>query len=124
MNYFLNISNHASANWSAKQMAEAEKYGTVIDMAFPCVNADATEEEIASLSEEIFEKAMKYEPRAVMCQGEFTLSYRLISLFLKSGVKCLAACTERKSDDRTFPDGTAVKTSVFEFVRFREYRSV
>ncbi len=32
---FINFSNHPHALWSAEQQAAAQRYGTVVDLAFP-----------------------------------------------------------------------------------------
>lgn len=121
MNCFLNISNHPSALWSEKQKAEAEKYGPVIDVAFPAVDTSAGEENIIDMAKAFFSEVIKYKPSAVMCQGEYTLSFCLINMFLSHGIRCLAACTERKAEEKKQEDGTSLKISRFEFVKFREY---
>lgn len=124
MGCFLNISNHPSSLWSEKQKKAAENFGPIIDISFPDVNPSASEEEINAMAEELFTKAMKFSPSAVMCQGEFTLSYCLISMFLRHEIKCLAACTERRTVEVPQEDGTIIKTSLYDFVKFREYGAV
>jgi hypothetical protein len=52
-----------------------------------------------------------------MVQGEFTLAYALVRELQKRGIVCLAATTGRE----VLEDSERVKTSRFEFVRFREY---
>ena len=42
----LNLSNHPHLNWPEKQLREAQGYGDVIDLPFPPVSPDATEEEL------------------------------------------------------------------------------
>ena len=120
---FLNISNHSSQNWDKNQRAAAEKYGQIVDLPFPLVSAEAGEQEIREIASTILEKAMALHPAAVMCQGEFTLTYRLVRSFLSAGIPCLAACTERDVTEKISADGTSTKTSAFRFVKFRRFEN-
>lgn len=113
---FINFTNHPSDSWEQKQKFAAEKYGRIKDVAFPSVKADSTEEEIAELGEQYYKEIISYHPNAVLCQGEFTLTVYVLRRLQESGIKVVAACTERKVD----VEGN-VKKSVFEFVQFREY---
>ena len=119
---FLNISNHPSNMWNENQMAAAGIFGEVRDLKFPAVDPMADEEDVAALAAEVFDCAMKQNPAAVMCQGEFTLSFQLIRMFLEAGIPCVAACTARVAHEEVGPDGISRKTSTFEFVKFRRYR--
>lgn len=40
---FINFSNHPHALWSAEQQAAAQRYGTVVDLAFPAIDPAADE---------------------------------------------------------------------------------
>lgn len=40
---FINFSNHPYALWSAEQQAAAQRYGTVVDLAFPAIDPAADE---------------------------------------------------------------------------------
>ena len=57
---------------------------------------------------------------AVMCQGEFSLSYAVIAGLQKAGVRVVSAVSERKTVVK-IQDGASVKTSVFRFAGYREY---
>ena len=118
---FLNISNHKSDSWSRMQREEAEKYGVIKDYEFPYIRADATREDIRLLAEEIVEKVKKMHPQVVMCQGEFTLTYILVSRLKECDIKVVAACSERYAEEEYLPDGSVNKVSKFKFVQFREY---
>ena len=118
---FINCSNHPSSGWGEKQLAEAEKYGKIVDIAFPAVIPESSEKEIESVSEELFQKIVTYNPDAVMCEGEFTLTFSAVKKLKNAGVKVMAACTKRETAEEKMPDGSARKASVFRFVRFREY---
>lgn len=122
MGIFLNFSNHPSTGWSVEQRKEAEKYGTIADLPFPAVSADASENGIQELAGRYLEKIMEYHPSAVMCQGEFTLTFAIVQGLLKAGIVCVSACSERVTEESVTADGRAVKKSVFRFVKFREYR--
>ena len=92
---FINLTNHPSELWERKQLEEAEKYGKVLDIPFPNVKAEATEEEIKAMSEEMADRVMNYDPSAVLCQGEFTLAFQIINRLLEKEIPVVAACSER-----------------------------
>lgn len=117
---FINFSNHPSSRWSEDQIRAAEAYGTIVDIPFPAVPAAADEYEIQQLSEKYLLKIRMLKPSCVLCQGEFTLSYCIITALLRDGIKTVAACSERISRESTV-DGVTEKTAVFRFVQFREY---
>ena len=119
---FVNFSNHPSEKWSKSQRSAAEEYGTIIDIPFPTVRADASEEEIAELAAQMTEEILSCRPAAVMCQGEFTLTFAVVERLKARGVRTFAACSERKVIEKERDDGAFEKTVYFEFVRFREYR--
>ena len=118
---FINCSNHPSNGWGERQLAEAEKYGNIVDILFPAVIPESSEKEVENVSEELFQKIVAYNPDAVMCEGEFTLTFSTVTKLKSEGIKVLAACTKRETTEEKMPDGSARKASVFRFVRFREY---
>jgi hypothetical protein len=89
------------------------------DWRFPAVPPEAGTEEIADLANGIAERIGMELPGAThaMVQGEFTLAHALVRRLHERGVICLAATTRRE----VLEDSGAVKTTRFEFVRFREY---
>ena len=89
----INFTNHPSAQWSAEQKVAAQVYGKVIDLA----------------------------PNAVLCQGECTFVYRVVQRLEAAGIPTLAACSRRKSQETTYPDGSTLKRSIFAFAGFRRY---
>lgn len=119
--YFVNFSNHSSDCWGEKQLYEAAKWGKVIDIPFPPVEPEASSQKIKEMAEDCVEKIMKYHPSAVMCQGEFTLSYHVVCLLKERGITVLSACSSRNAVEEKNEDGTSYKRSVFSFVQFREY---
>ncbi len=95
---FINLSNHPSAHWSEKQCQAAKQWGEIIDYPFPQVAPDATWEDIQKKAEKIVTEVCdlaKEQPSAVMCQGEFTLTYALVRRFKEKHVTVLSACSER-----------------------------
>ena len=121
-NIFINFSNHPSNIWSEKQKkAVSDQYNArIIDIPFPSVNASADEEEISALAKECAKSICDHGPKAVMCQGEFGLTYQVITLLKQKGIAAVYSCSERKTIEKKTDSGT-VKTSEFCFVRFREY---
>lgn len=118
---FINVSNHKHESWSEDQLDMANSYGEVIDLPFPAVNPSASIEEIKTLAYYYFEKIKEYDNPVVMIQGEYTFTYKLVSLCLQNNIKAVSACTERVVSERVCGDGTTEKNSVFKFVQFREY---
>ena len=118
---FLNCTNHTSNFWNEEQKKEALKYGKIVDYPFPSVDAGMTEGEIVTLAQKAAKEIVKINPAAVLCQGEFTLTYQLINMLKKEGIVVLAACSERKTVERVIEDGMAEKISMFKFVKYRKY---
>lgn len=120
----LNCSNHISKAWGNEQLSAAKEWGEIVDYPFPNVPAFADEMYIDKCAEDIVNTIQSMQPSAVMCQGEFTLTYAIITKLLQKGIKVLAACNERKVEEHVLADGNIEKKSIFQFVRFREYSLV
>lgn len=118
---FINFSNHGSSFWSEEQINAASEYGEIRDIQFPNVAPEANEEDIAALASDCVKNIMALNPQAVMCQGEYTLTFAVVSELMKSGVICLSACTKRITTETVLPDGTTKKDSVFKFEKFRKF---
>jgi len=94
-------------------------YGEIVDMKFPEVEPEASEEEIDSLVEEY---ASKIEQRTVTADvtvhvmGEMTFVYQLVNRLKGMGIRCVASTTVRDA----VQEGDT-KTSTFHFCKFREY---
>ena len=119
---FINCSNHKSSDWSKRQLETAKEYGDVVDIAFPAVDVTSTAEELSEVADGLYEEIIKHAPDYVMCQGEFTLTFAVVSRLVRKGIKTVAACSERRVEETQLEDGTTRKTAVFEFVGFREYQ--
>ncbi|HCT90662.1 MAG TPA: hypothetical protein DF613_04650 [Lachnospiraceae bacterium] len=119
---FLNLTNHNSDLWGQEQREAAFRMGgEIMDMPFPAVAAEASEGDIELQANRLVEKIKMLHPDMVLCQGEMTLTHRLVSLLGKNGIRTCAACSERRIRENVAKDET-VKQAVFRFVRFREYQ--
>lgn len=120
---FINLSNHASAKWSAEQLAAARQLGgddEVRDIPFPNVPPAATASEVGRMAEMLVAEITA--DAVVMVMGELTLTHAIVGLLADRGQRVVAATTERKSVEVTKPDGSVEKTTVFDFVAFRDYQ--
>lgn len=113
---FINFTNHKSEAWEQKQIDAAREYGEIMDIPFPNVDPQCSEQEIKEIGEQCCREILWHNPEAVLCQGEFTLTVEIVQRLKSAGVRVLAACSERVVTERE-----GIKTSVFRFVRFREY---
>lgn len=118
---FLNLSNHPSDEWGKEQRNAAEQFGKIIDVPFPAVDAEADTDEICRIAEETVDGLKQFQGATVMVQGEFTLTYHLVSLFKERGYRTVASCSRREAAVTLQEDGSSRKESVFRFIRFREY---
>ena len=114
--FFINFSNHLSEKWEEKQMVVSKEYGEIMDFPFPAVPAMASKPEVEKLAEDCVEKLRKYNPAAVLCQGEFTLTYQVVMRLKSYGILVLAACSERKVIEEK-----GIKVVEFQFQQYREY---
>lgn len=114
---FINFTNHPVATWKEEQIQAAEKYGPIMEISFPAVDAEADEKQISQMADDAVEKIIKTDPAAVLCQGEFTLAYAVISRLKSCNVKVVAACSKRMAEETD--DGRKIVTFCFE--KFREY---
>lgn len=117
---FLNLSNHPSQDWDARQLEAASRYGRVVDRQFPDVDPDATDEDIRSLAVSVVDEIIGQYGKVhvtVHIMGEMTLTYHIVNLLRSYGITCVASCTNRDVEDK--PDGT--KLVRFHFAQFRRY---
>ena len=118
---FLNCSNHRIENWSKEQIKEAEKYGKVVEYPFPYVTPQLDEEAVYNIASKAVEEIYGMNPDIVMCQGEFTLTYKIIEKLKELNIKVVAACSDRVTTEAKQADGSNKKIAEFKFIRFREY---
>ncbi len=113
----LNLTNHPSKQWSAKQYDHAlALYQEVIDLPFPQISPALDSASLDILVEEYEIKIRQLNPLAVHLMGEMTFAFRLVQRLKAVGILCIASTTERKTEQVG-----DTKTSRFEFVQFRAY---
>jgi len=116
---FINLTNHPVEKWSNEQKAAATVYGEPMDMPFPSVSPEMENEEMDRLVEDYagqIEKLCQTHRITVHLMGEMTFTFRLVGRLKAMGIRCVASTTERVAEEQ---DG--VRTSIFKFVKFREY---
>lgn len=121
---FINLSNHPSLKWGNTQIESALALTSdnhIQDVPFPAVPATATTADILAIADGLHHTVMTNRPEAIMIAGEFTLAYTLIELCLRAGIKVVAACSDRRTNEVVNQDGTVTKTVNFEFIQFREF---
>lgn len=121
----INLTNHPYSTWSAKQKDIAQKeYGQIKDLPFPVIDPVWSTNSIHEIAQEFMEKLVKIKKPghaknnfAVHIQGEHTFVFHLVSLLKEQGIKCVASTTRRVAKNLNHN----TKTSIFDFVQFREY---
>lgn len=116
---FINLSNHPSSNWAPLQLKCAGEYGTIVDIPFPDVDPDLSEEELEDLAQRTTKTLCNAypSPATVHVMGEMTLTFLVVSELKSLGYTCLASTSERTVTTNEKGD----KIVHFEFVRFRQY---
>lgn len=119
----INLSNHPSDNWTAKQFSAAKKkYGRIIDLPFPRISPNNNSIAVEKKANLYLSKCLKLiakssEPvDAVHIMGELTFTFAFVSLAKQKNIKCIASTTSRISRQNGY-----AKTSIFTFISFREY---
>ena len=116
----INLSNHPSRYWDKKQIEASQGFGELIDMLFPLIKPDASDDELEELSKEYVKNIVSLgNPKSITVHimGEMTFTFMVVAKLKKLGIKCIASTTERKT---TYND-EGTKLSEFSFVKFREY---
>lgn len=116
----INLSNHPSRYWDDRQREAARCYGDVIDISFPAIAPNASNDELQVLVQACAERIVSLDETeniTVHVMGEMTFTYLVVAKLKEMGIKCIASTTQRKTTYND--DGT--KLSEFSFVKFREY---
>lgn len=121
MGSFVNFSNHSSDKWGIEQFNAAREYGEIIDIPFPILEKGLSEDDIENIGNEYIARILEHNPVAVMCQGEFTLTFYVVCGLLRQNVTCLSACSQRISKETVLEDGRVQKESLFVFDKFRRF---
>lgn len=118
----INISNHPLSEWSERQINEATRlWGGVVDVAFPRIEAKATEEEVIRLAASNIERYVELieqypTPSAFHIMGEMVYCFNVIKALKERGYVVVASASNR--DVEKYGDSKIV---YFSFERFREY---
>lgn len=119
----INLSNHPFDKWDEKQKQIAlDQFGAVEDMTFPEIDPMADTEKVASLASEYLFRCKakltesKNEGNAVHISGEPCFMFLFVTLAKKHNIPCVCSTTQR-----LVTNNGNIKTSIFEFVRFRKY---
>lgn len=130
---FINLTNHRLDTWSERQLEAARKWGEIEEKPFPSVDPKLGSEEIGKMAKELVFQVLalisgkKDEAHAILCQGDFTMTYALVRSFKEEfksrgmRVPVLAACSEREVEEVLEEGGSLRKIVKFNFVQFREY---
>lgn len=134
---FLNLSNHSTSKWSAKQIdaakvaakaimgADPEAEVVIINIPFPQVDPSAMPWEVEKLAKEVTAAAVYDNADALTSSivfhimGEQSFCYHAFKAVEELGYHACVSTTDRKVVEKQNEDGTTVKTAVFEFVQFR-----
>lgn len=124
----INFTNHPSDKWTDDQKKCAiELYGELKDLPFPVVPTSAGAPEVIVMADGIIDNILRIkeessaaEAFAVMAQGEFTLTYAVVSRLKSMGITVVSAVSERVVTEQV-ENGEVRKTVIFRFAGFREY---
>lgn len=118
---FINLSNHPVKCWSPKQLAEAQAYGEILEIAFPPIDPCWTKEHVEQLVSVYIQKICDLEPAVVMVQGEYGFTFEIVRQLKAKRIVAVYACTERNTSEEINENGQVIKISKFKFIQFREY---
>lgn len=116
----INLTNHPYSDWSNPQLEAAGKWGDIIDLPFPVIDASGDEKYILSLVNEyseVIKKISEDNHVSVHVMGELTFTFAMVSKLQKEGISCIASTTKR-TVTQIVPGKKQVE---FKFVRFRPY---
>lgn len=127
----VNLTNHRYDMWSpAQKEASLQLYTRVQEYPFPAVPVAWTCKEVKEKAEEVLREVQMLladstegEKNAVLCQGEFSLTYAIVQLLQREGILVVCATTERVTSEKLV-DGKTRKISEFCFRGFREYPEI
>ena len=95
----INCSNHPYEMWSEPQREAAGQYGKVVEVPFPQIDPAAEAEEIRKIVTEYAAKIERQNPDAVLVAGEFIFTFMLVDKLLSDGLKVIASCSKRITEE-------------------------
>ena len=121
-----NFTNHSVNKWNVKQANAARALGgNLIDVAIPTeVNPELEMAQVKELVDKIFEEIdlqkVPFKERIALVQTEYSVFWELTHRLQTMGFRLFVATTKRVFVEKPGPNGGAIKTVEFNFVRFRE----
>lgn len=118
----INLSNHPHSSWKEEQIAAANCYGSIIDIAFPNIPADWNTARVKKYAEKYSKECMSKidastdSSSAIHLAGEPVFCYYVAQRLISSGYMVLTSTTQRNTIEEN-----GKKTSVFQFERYRAY---
>ncbi len=119
----INLSNHPFKDWEVGHQKTAQVlYGQVEDIPFPGVDPKADTSSIVLLAAKYVKKCKirfggsLHTNDAVHISGEPCFLFHFIRLAKDQGIPCVCSTTQR-----LVTNNGNIKTSVFQFVQFRNY---
>jgi len=122
MGTFINFSNHKSEKWADNQRNEALKFGEIVDIEFPNIDPNWDSDTVVASAKSYVDKILNLKPSAVLCQGEFSMVFAVVDALLNEETNVVTACSERRVTEKILEDGKSEKITVFDFVKFRNYK--
>ena len=130
-----NISNHPChaerTTWSPEQIEAARELcgDGIIDIPFPSVTPDMTNEQLMSIAREVARdiagqigiKRFVKGACGCMVAGQFQLTFAIVSELQKLGIPCYTGDSIRVAEEVVQPDGSVAVVHHFKFAGFREY---
>lgn len=84
---FINFSKSSSNSWTQLQRDKASEYGTIIDLTYPDVSVQLSEEERKAVVEDYTKQIMSYHPKMVLCQEVGIFAYAMIRSLRRKRIK-------------------------------------
>ena len=127
----INNTNREHTTWGEDQLEASKDFGEIVDMIMPGIPAEADEAEADRIAGLVVRRILRRlgrenagtgnEQDAVICQGDFTLVYRVVTRLKEAGVTVVAPSFQRVTNPTLRPDGTTVPGYSFSFERYRQY---
>jgi len=127
----INNTNREHTTWGEDQLEASKDFGEIVDMIMPGIPAEADEAEADRIAGLVVRRILRRlgrenagtgnEQDAVICQGDFTLVYRVVTRLKEAGVTVVAPTFQRVTKPTLRPDGTTVPGYSFRFERYRQY---
>lgn len=109
---FINFTNHNNESWNEEQLKAAYEFGKIEFLPFPEINPNHSDREIFEMARTYSDIIISKKPNAVLCQGEMTFAFAVVSALISKDILVFAATTQRVQTDGT---------QKFKFVKFRRY---